>query len=151
MVRLEVIEMAEPREEALSSLMLYASVSDEGQKPVLADCLRRAFDLVQRYADRALLAGRWRVSAEDHPGCARVYMGGKVDSVTDGHGSAVSFSQRGGKVYVGTDGYFEVAFSTEVNEADYAALLPVVLRYATALYDGKDTRELNSILKEALI
>ena len=147
MVRLEVIEIEQPSEYALESLMAYASVSDEGQKDILAECLVRAFDMVQRASDTALLSGKWRISADDHSGTLRVYMNGKVESVTDGT-SPVMYNQKGRNVYVGTDEYCEVVFTTEVNEAEYARLLPVVLRYATALYDGKEGRELNAILRE---
>ena len=148
MVRLEVIEIEQPSEYALESLMAYASVSDEGQKGILKECLVRAFDMVQRASDTALLSGKWRISADDHSGIVRLYMGGKVESVTDCNRLHVMYNQRGNKVYVGTDEYCEVVFTTEVNEAEYARLLPVVLRYATALYDGKEGRELNAILRE---
>ena len=147
MVRLEVIEIEQPSEYALESLMAYASVSDEGQKDILKECLIRAFDMVQRASDTAILSGKWRISADDHSGTLRVYMNGKVESVTDGT-SPVMYNQKGRNVYVGTDEYCEVMFTTEVNEAEYARLLPVVLRYATALYDGKEGRELNAILNE---
>lgn len=148
MVRLEVIETGTPSESAMSALMAYAAVSDEGQTGILTDCLVRAFDMVQRATDTALLAGTWKICADDHPGDIRVYMGGKVTEVNDGVGDAVMFNQRGRRVYVGTNGYCEVTYTTEVNEAEYARLLPVVLRYATALYDGKEGRELNAILRE---
>ena len=147
MVRLEVIEIEQPSEYALESLMAYASVSDEGQKDILKECLVRAFDMVQRASDTAILSGKWRISADDHSGTLRVYMNGKVESVTDGT-SPVMYNQKGRNVYVGTDEYCEVVFTTEVNEAEYARLRPVVLRYATALYDGKEGRELNAILRE---
>lgn len=150
MIRLEVIEIAEPGSADLDALKAYAAVSDAGQDAVLRPALMRAFDLVQRHADVALLPGRFRICADEHPGSIRVYMGGKVEAVTDGHGLPVSFNQRGNRVHVGTDGYCEVEFSTSLNPADYDRLLPVVLRYATALYDGKDGRELNQILKEAI-
>jgi len=148
MIRLEVIEMAEPGTGALDALKAYAAVSDAGQDDVLILALKRAFDMVQRTADVALLPGTFRVCASDHPRTVNVYMGGKVQSVTDDHGLAVSHHQRGRSVYVGTDRYVEVTFTTEVNPADYDRLLPVVLRYATAIYDGKDAKELNQILKE---
>lgn len=150
MVRLEVIEMAEPEATDLAKLKAYAAVSDDGQDSVLMMALRRAFDVVQRNADVALLPGRFRICAEDHPGIVNVYMGGKVQAVTDGNGLAHSFNQRGRTVSVGTDGYFEIEFTTEVNAADYDRLLPVVMRYATAIYDGEDTKVLNDILKEVL-
>ena len=148
MIRLEVIEMAEPDTLAFDMLKQYAAVSDSGQDAVLGRNLKRAFDVVQRYADKALLAGRFRIYAEEHPGIVHVYMNGNVDRVTNSYGLPVSFSQRGYKVYVGTDGYCELEFTTTVNQADYDRLLPVVMRYATALYDGKESRELNQILKE---
>ena len=150
MTRIEVIELAEPDSSALYALVQYAAVSDMTQYDLLMIALRRAFDLIQRYADVALLNGRFRVYAEDHQGIVRVYMGGKVESVTDSIGLPVSFNQRGGKVYIGTDGYAEVVFSTIANDADYTRLLPVVLKYATAIYDGKDAKELNAILKECI-
>jgi hypothetical protein len=148
MIRLEVIEMAEPGTGALDALKAYAAVSDAGQDDVLKMSLKRAFDVVQRYSDVALLPGTFRVCAEDHPTTVNVYMGGKVTDVKDDRGVAVSHHQRGRSVYVGTDRYVEVIFTTEVNPADYDRLLPVVLRYATAIYDGKDAKELNQILKE---
>lgn len=150
MVRLEVIEIAEPSAEALDKTALYAAVSDKGQKAVLMECLKRAFYLIQKYADKALLPGTFRICADGHSGAVRVYMGGQAESVTDSHGSAVSFIQCGNEVRIGADGYCEVIFTTGVNEGDYASLLPLVMKYATALYDGKDSRELNLILKEAL-
>jgi hypothetical protein len=71
-----------------------------------------------------------------------------VTSVVDDNGVAVSHHQRGRSVYVGTDRYVEVTFTTEVNAADYDRLLPVVLQFATAIYDGQDSRTLNSILTQ---
>lgn len=150
MIRLDVIEMADPTAEALADLKRYAGVADDGQDGVLIPALRNAFGLVQRAADTALLAGRWRVSADEHPGVVKVYMGGKVDGVTDHAGNPVSFNQRGNRVWLGTDGYVQVEFTTTVTPADYARLLPVVCEYATAIYDGQDSRTLNNILKQCL-
>lgn len=146
MVRLEVIEMAEPSCSALDALRAYAAVSDAGQDYLLSMALRRAFSMVQSFADVALLAGKYRICTDDHDGLIRVYMGGKVSEVV----GASSFTQRGDYVHVGTDGYCEVLFRTDVNPADYDRLFPVVLKYATAVYDGKESRELNQILKECL-
>jgi hypothetical protein len=41
-----------------------------------------------------------------------------------------------------------VTFTTEVNAADYDRLLPIVLQYATGIYDGQDSRTLNLILTQ---
>lgn len=150
MVRLEVIELAEPMSSALEDLKLYAAVADDSQKGILMSSLRSAMDAVQRVADSALLAGRWRVCVDEHPGVVSVYMGGKVEKVTDGQGLPVSFIQRGRKVYLSTEDYVEVEFTTEVIPAEYARLLPVICQYATALYDGQDDKTLNSILKQCL-
>jgi hypothetical protein len=150
MVRLEVIEMQEPGCEALDALKAYAAVSDAGQDYLLVMALRRAFGMVQQQANRALLAGRFIVKAADHGRNLRAYMGGQCVSVKDGDGAEVSWHQRGEFVYVGTDEPVEAEVVTHVNAADYDALLPVVLKYATAIYDGKDTGELNAILRECL-
>ena len=149
MVRLEVIEMAEPSIEALNKTALFAAVSDETQKGILMDCLKRAFHIVQRCADRALLAGTYRIVASDYPGEINVYMGGTVEAVKDRHGLPIPYQQFGNKVMVSGD-YAEVVFATAVNDAEYDALFPVVLKYATALYDGSDAVTLNAILKEVL-
>lgn len=149
MVKLKVIEQGTPSDGTLSMLMKYAAVSDEGQKEILSSCLVRAMDMVQRYADKALLPGKWRIVASDYRGEIKVYMGGTVEYVSGRQGQSISHQQFGNTVYVGGD-YAEVVFTTEVEQAEYDALLPVVLKYATALYDGEDSKELNAILKEAL-
>lgn len=150
MIRLEVIELQEPTCEALDALKAYAAVSDDGQDYLLAMALRRAFGMVQQTANRALLAGRYIIKAADHPRTLRAYMGGQCVSVKDADGAEVSWHQRGEFVYVGTDEAVEAEVVTHVNAADYDALLPVVLRYATAIYDGKESRELSQILRECL-
>ncbi len=151
MIRLELIESANPTANALDDLKVYAAIVDDGQDALLQSVLATALDKVQRCADSALLPSRWRICADDHPGVIRVYMGGKVVSVTDSNGNAVSFNQRGNRVYVGSDDYVEVEFTTEVIPAEYARLLPVVCQYATALYDGQsDQRILNQILNQCL-
>ena len=149
MVKCQVIEQGTPTDEALSMLMKYAAVSDEGQKDILSSCLVRAMNLVQRYADVALLPGKWHIVATEHSGEINVYMGGMVESVKDRHGLPITYQQCGNKVYVSGD-YADVVFTTDVDPAQYEALFPVVMKYATALYDGSDAVTLNSILKEAL-
>jgi hypothetical protein len=150
MIRLEVIETHEPSAEALDALKAYAAVSDEGQDYLLAMALRRAFGMVQHAANRALLAGRYTIKASDHGRTLRAYMGGVCVSVKDGDGAEVAWHQRGEFVYVGTDEPVEAEIVTRVNGADYDALLPIVLKYATAVYDGKESRELSQILRECL-
>jgi hypothetical protein len=149
MIKCQVIEQGTPTDEALSMLMKYAAVSDEGQKGILSSCLVRAMNLVQRYADMALLPGKWHIVATEHSGEINVYMGGMVESVKDRHGLPITYQQCGNKVYVSGD-YADVVFTTEVAPAQYEALFPVVMKYATALYDGSDAVTLNSILKETL-
>lgn len=149
MVKLRVIEQGTPTDTALPMLMRYAAVFDEGQKEVLSSCLVRAMDIIQRTADVALLAGRWRIVASEYNGEIKVYMGGMVENVSGRQGEAIPFQQYGDKVFVSGD-YAEVVFTTEVDPAQYDVLLPVVLKYATALYDGEGAVVLNSILKECL-
>ena len=149
MVKLRVIEQGAPTDGALMMLMKYAAVFDEGQKKILSSCLVRAIDIVQRTADVALLPGRWRIVASEYNGEIKVYMGGMVESVSGRQGEAIPFKQYGDKIFVSGD-YAEVVFTTEVDPAQYDVLLPVVLKYATALYDGEGAVVLNSILKEAM-
>lgn len=149
MVKLRVIEQGVPTDGALMMLMKYAAVFDEGQKEILSSCLVRAMDMVQRTADVALLPGRWRVIASDHSGEIRMYMGGIAENASGRQGESIPFKQYGDKVYLSGD-YAEVVFTTEVDPAQYDVLLPVVLKYATALYDGEGAVVLNSILKEAM-
>ena len=149
MVKLRVIEQGTPTEGALMMLMKYAAVFDEGQKEILSSCLVRAMDIVQRTADVALLPGRWRIVASEYNGEIKVYMGGMVENVSGRQGEAIPFKQYGDKVFVSGD-YAEVVFTTEVDPAQYDVLFPVVLKYATAIYDGEGAVVLNSILKEAM-
>ena len=149
MIRLEVIEIAEPGSYALGDLKDYAAIATDAQDSLLKSILAAAFDKVQRTADVALLPGRWRIVAEDHTRVLRVYMGGRVQKVTDSTGE-VSFNQRGSRVYVGTDDAVEIEFTTEVIPANYARYIPVVCQYATALYDGQDDKTLNRILNQCL-
>ena len=148
MVQLDVIRSEEPNYMALEALKSFAAVSDKGQEYLLTMALKRAFAMVQRYADVALVSGQYVVKADDHNGEVRVYMGGKVDYVKDAKGADVPFEQKGNLVELHTDRYVEVTFTTNPSPADYDRLLPVVLRYATACYDGKSTSELNAILRE---
>lgn len=149
MIRLEVIEIAEPGSYALGDLKAYAAIATDAQDSLLKSILATAFDKVQRTADVALLPGRWRIVADDHARVLRVYMGGRVQKVTDSTGE-VSFNQRGGRVYVVTDDAVEIEFTTEVIPANYARYIPVVCQYATALYDGQDDKTLNRILNQCL-
>lgn len=149
MVKLRVIEQGAPTDGALMMLMKYAAVFDEGQKEILSSCLVRAMDIVQRTADVALLPGRWRIVASEYNGEIKVYMGGMVENVSGRQGEAIPFKQYGDKVFVSGD-YAEVVFTTEVDPAQYDVLFPVVLKYATAIYDGEGAVVLNSILKEAM-
>lgn len=148
MVRLDVLTTEIPYSASIDALKQYASVSDEGQVCMLVSLLKSAFDKVQRYADVALIDSTYRLSVDEHGGEFRVYMGGQVNSVVDASGNPVHYVQKGSRVIVDTADYVEAEFTTAWNKADYDRLLPVVLRYATALYDGKDTIELNRILRE---
>jgi hypothetical protein len=149
MVKLRVIEQEKPTDAVLDMAMQFAGVSDIGQRSILGICLVRAMDIVQRTADVGLLPGRWRIVASEYNGEIKVYMGGMVESVSGRQGEAIPFKQYGDKVFVSGD-YAEVVFTTEVDPAQYDVLLPVVLKYATALYDGEGAVVLNLILKEAM-
>lgn len=148
MIRVDVIETASPDVMAMEDLKMYAAVTNPLQERLLMAALKRAFAKVQTYADVALLPGKYSVKADEHSGLVKTYMGGRAVLVLDGKGMPVSFEQRGSEVYVGTEGAVEVQFVTMPNEADYERLYPVVLKYATGIYDGLGVGELNAILKE---
>lgn len=148
MVKLDVIDIEKPCAASLDMLRKYAAVSDTSQDCLLVMALDKAFAMVQRYANVALLPGRYRVKADDHRGEVRVYMGGQAVLVRDAQGKTINYRQAGDIVYVPTNEYVEVEFITAVNDNDYVRLLPVVLKYATAVFDGSVTKELNAILNE---
>lgn len=136
----------------LEQFKQYASVPDDSRDALLASLLKAAVLKVQEFADTALAACTYRVTAAvPASGVVRLYMGGgDIVGLEDGNGEPVSFDPLpGGRVqtYVRT-GTVKVTYQTVPNEGDRERLLPTVFRYGTALYDGEEADVLNRILME---
>lgn len=138
----------------LGQVKQYASVADESRDGMLTALVQAAVLRVQEFADTALVATRLELTATpDAGGRVRLYEGGgAVESVQTEDGSqAVPFSALGaGAISVQTRRAVRVVYVTAPEEGEQVRLKPVVYRYATALYDGLGTDELNAILNEAL-
>lgn len=148
MIDLEIIERADVPAEWMEGLKGYASIADNGSDAWLRTCLTRAVLTVQEKADKSLVACTFRVTEEDATGGVRLYQSVKdIVAVTDGRGVEHSFSQDGRMVYTMTD-KASVTYTTEPVQGNIDLLLPVVYQYATALYDGQDSRTLASILEQ---
>lgn len=149
MVSLEIISMQEPAAEWLQELKSYASVSDDAQDSLLRSLLTRACIRVQEMSDRSVLACTLRLH-EDEVGdnTVRLYQTvSEVIEVTSAEGHRQYWEPRGRSIRVYSNTAV-VTYTTEPKEGDIRSLLPVVYQYATALYDGQDSRTLASILTQ---
>ena len=138
----------------LEDLKQYASIPDDSRDAMLQRILRNAALRVQEYADRPFLETQLRVTAAvpEDTGIVRLYMGGgEIDGCVDAAGDFVPFDPLpGGRLLLYRRGIpVTVTYTTRPTDGDREALYHTVLRYATADYDGAETKELNSILSEA--
>jgi len=155
MARLEVIHVEDGFcRGMLEDLKQYASIPDDSRDAMLQRILRNAALRVQEYADRPFLETQCRVTA-DVPmagGIVQLYMGGgDIDECVDADGEFMRFDPLpGGKVQCFRRGVpVSITYTTRPTDGDREALYHTVLRYATADYDGAETKELNQILTEA--
>jgi hypothetical protein len=148
MIELNIIEKQEIPAHWLQQFKAYASISDGVLDPMLAVILTKAVLSVQQKADRSLIACVFELKEDEVEGNAvRLYQTvSQVISVTHG-GNEVAYSYIGRKVHV-AHSPVTVIYQTEPRLADIDALLPIVLQYATALYDGEDSKTLASILSQ---
>lgn len=148
MIDLEIIERADIPSDWLAGFKAYAAIADDAQDNHLLAYLTRAVLTVQEKADKSLIACTLRVMEDEAEGGVRLYQSVKdIVSVTDGRGVEHSFSQDGRMVYTMTEKAV-VTYTTEPVQGNVDYLLPVVYQYATALYDGQDSRTLASILDQ---
>lgn len=136
----------------LEQFKQYASVPDDSRDALLNSLLKAAVLKVQEFANTALAACTYRVTATvPASGVVRLYMGGgEIVGLEDREGASVPFEPLpGGKVqlFVRT-GIVRITYVTAPNEGDRERLMPTVFRYATALYDGEEQPVLNRILME---
>ena len=150
MITVSIIEKSELNEGWLDMLKAYAGVADTGQDSLLNILLNRAVLRVQEMADKSLLACTMRVEADEASEGVRLYQTVKdILSVKDCDACEIAYSQEGRTIYAMQD-YVVVEYTTEPNSEDVDNLLPIVLQYATALYDGQDNTVLANILKQCL-
>lgn len=148
MIDLEIIEKAAIPEEWIEDVKAYAAVAGNVNERYLVTCITRAVLSVQEKADKSLIACTFRVTEEDAYAGVRLYQTVKdIQSVTDGMGVEHEFTINGRMVYTMTE-KASVTYTTEPAQGDIDMLLPVVYQYATALYDGQDSRTLASILEQ---
>ncbi len=151
MIRLTIISAEDIRCEWLQELKRYASVPDDSQDALLRSLLRRAALEVQEYADSSLLACSFRLDVTDNEDSRiRLYQTvSDVTSVTDGNGRSLGYSLSGNSVSLSTlSETVSIMYDTVPDEGEVGRLLPVAIRYATALYDGQDNTELTKIIQE---
>lgn len=141
--------MQEPLAEWLQELKTYASVSDDAQDSLLLSLLKRACARVQEMSDRSVLACTLELHEDEvEDNTVRLYQTvSEVLSVTSAEGHRQYWEPRGRSIRVYSNTAI-VRYNTEPKEGDIINLLPVVYQYATALYDGQDSRTLANILTQ---
>lgn len=138
----------------LNELKQYAAVPDDSRDQMLSNLLRTAILKVQEYADAALV--ECSVTQTTHLIDGTVvwlYLGGGVvEGVKNQDGENLPFLAKFDAIFLASPhtGDVRVTYLTVPNPGDIQRLKPVVFRYATALFDGKDSSELGNILNEAL-
>ena len=151
MVSLEIIERDEPSFGWLDELKAYASVADDAQDSLLNALLLRACIRVQEMADRSILACTLKLTDEDvEDNTVRLFQTvAEVLEVTSAEGHRQYWQPAGKNIRVYSNTAV-VMYRTEPRQADIDRLLPVVYQYATALYDGEDSKTLANILTQCL-
>ena len=151
MIRLNLISSDKVRCEWLQELKRYASVPDDSQDALLRSLMKRAALEVQEYADSSLLACSFRLDVTgNEESRIRLYQTvSEVVSVTGGDGVSLGYSLSGSYVTLSVPSEtVSIIYDTVPDEAEVGRLLPVAIRYATALYDGQDDIELTKIIQE---
>ena len=151
MIRLSLISSELVGLQWIDAFRQYASIPSQGQDGMLSGLLTRAAFVIQEYADTSVLACSFRLSADSvDDRSVRLYQTvAEVVSVKDASGEDVPYSLEGRTVRLGRDAAaVAVEYRTAPDLGEQERLLPVVLRYATALYDGQDNAELTKIVQE---
>lgn len=148
MIELTIIEKADTPAAWLEQFKAYASIADNAQDSLLQAILSKAVLSVQQKADRSLIACTFELYEDEVEGNAvRLYQTvSQVVSVKH-EGNGVAYSFIGRRVHVAHSSV-TVTYKTEPHLADIDTLLPIVYQYATALYDGEDSKTLASILSQ---
>ena len=148
MIELTIIEKADTPAAWLEQFKAYAGIADNAQDSLLQAILSKAVLSVQQKADRSLIACTIELYEDEVEGNAvRLYQ--TVSQVVSVKGKAAElyWEPRGHSIRVYSDSV-TVTYKTEPHLADIDTLLPIVYQYATALYDGEDSKTLASILSQ---
>ena len=149
MITLNIIERAELPAGWLEQMKAYAAVADGAQDSLQSALLLRAVMRVQEIANKSLLACTFELHEDEvEDNLVRLYQTvSEVISVCTPVGHRLYWEPRANGVRVYEDSVV-VTYRTEPKDRDIEDLLPVVFQYATALYDGQDTKTLASILSQ---
>lgn len=149
MITLNIIERAEVPAGWLQQMKDYAAVADGAQDSLLSSLLLRAVLRVQELANKSLLACTYELHEDDvEDNWVRLYQTvSEVVSVSTPVGNRLYWEPRSKGIRVYEDSVV-VVYKTEPRDGDIEDLLPIVFQYATALYDGQDTKTLASILSQ---
>ena len=141
MVKLTTVSSAEPQREHLTAFKAYASVPDDHLDALLVQLLRTAFKMVQEAADKPILASSLELEVSERDDNSPVVL-------FQGEGASV-VSVRGSLIFPNAaTPVVRVLYMTVPDLAEGARLLPFVYQYATALYDGADSKTLANILAQ---
>jgi hypothetical protein len=154
MIRLDIIECAEPQKAQLDMLKQYASVPDNSRDALLKLLLTRAMKTVQDTAGKSLLPCTLKLTvserAREDGNIVKLYHTPEdIVSVHNGEDDDIGFTRDGNLLLLSA--YAEtviVTYKTRPDPAQADSLFAVVLQYATALYDGADTEQLAQILSQ---
>ena len=148
MIELTIIEKADTPAAWLEQFKAYAGIADNAQDSLLQAILSKAVLSVQQKADRSLIACTFELYEDEVEGNAVILYQSVSQVVSVTHeGNGVAYSFIGRKVHV-AHSPVTVTYKTEPHLADIDTLLPIVYQYATALYDGEDSKTLASILSQ---
>lgn len=149
MIELSIIEKADIPAGWLTQMKAYAAVADGAQDSLLSALLLRAVLRVQEIANKSLLACTFELREDEvEDNLVRLYQTtSEVVSVSTPEGHRLYWEHRSNGIRVYDDSVV-VVYKTEPRDGDVENLLPVVFQYATALYDGQDTKTLASILSQ---
>lgn len=148
MIELNIIEKADTPAEWLEQFKAYAGIADNSQDSLLQAILSKAVLSVQQKADRSLIACTFELSEDEIEGNAvRLYQTVSQVVSVKGRAAELYWEPRGHSLRVYSDSV-TVVYKTEPRAGDIDDLLPIVYQYATALYDGEDSKTLASILSQ---
>ena len=149
MVNLDIIEKVDLPAGWLAQMKAYAAVADDSQDSLLNALLMRAVMRVQEMANKSLIACTIELREDEvEDNLVRLYQTvSEVVSVSSSAGHRLYWEHRNNGIRV-YEKDVVVVYRTEPRPADIENLLPIVFQYATALYDGQDTKSLTNILKQ---